>query len=141
VRDAIYAGSQSMNSIDETPEQVLQRIFDAYEDRGSPDRSKVSADLASNFDDFWLRQGNTSELIFNDAVIVESRATIIVTHFGYPHLALLRQSEDNLWRLEAIIPQCPACFSTGILFDNICCGSCGGTGWGTLGDLDFLVPH
>jgi hypothetical protein len=127
--------------MNETPEQVLQRVFDAYADRRAPDRSKVSADLTANFNDFELRQFSASELTFKNAVIVGSRSTIIAVYVGYPYLALLRQGEDSKWQLEAFVHQCTACFGYGIWLDNECCGSCGGTGWGTLGDLDFFVPH
>jgi hypothetical protein len=54
-----------------------------------------------------------------------------------PFLAVLKQGDDEQWRLDLIEFQCATCFGSGIDYSNEVCSTCGGTGWGLLGNVEF----
>ena len=53
-----------------------------------------------------------------------------------PKLALLVK-EGGKWKLQLITYQCLTCFGNGIMFTGGPCDTCGGTGWGDLGEVEF----
>jgi len=55
---------------------------------------------------------------------------LVTTGRGLPDLAHL-QLRDGKWRLYSLLPQCPGCFGSGILQDDVLCHVCGAKGWGS----------
>jgi hypothetical protein len=54
-----------------------------------------------------------------------------------PFLAVLVQGNDNVWRLNILEFQCVTCFGVGIDHSLGPCATCGGSGWGFLGSVEF----
>jgi hypothetical protein len=77
-----------------------------------------------------------STVMLSDALIVGKVAKIVVhARPDLPYLALLRQEEKG-WLLYKFTFQCITCFGVGVYGKDVC-NVCGGTGWGTLGELEF----
>ncbi len=55
--------------------------------------------------------------------------------YSLPYQALLEYLPTYGWTLNWLVAQCASCFGTGTA-DREICGTCGGSGWGTLNSVE-----
>jgi len=71
----------------------------------------------------WLDTGNYMKAILYDPA---------------PYLMVFRKDTDKQsWRLHLFSTQCLSCFGNGIMYGP--CDTCGGTGWGSIGEVEYCA--
>lgn len=102
-------------------------------------KASIGKFVTDEFDySIFLVEDNLSTSNISDGYIDDTVAKFLIYRHenDLPCLAILEQQQDGAWKLDILNFQCTSCFGEGV--DNYrICEVCGGTGWGTLGKLEF----
>lgn len=128
------------------PVEIIQFILDNWpvEKRHIwPKDAEEEAQLRKRFEPYLHETFNTSifaimihpdRLQVSKPLILDNIAKVLVQDETGKLLAVLEKNSH--WQVTIFTFQCATCFGEGIYGDEVC-NVCGGTGWGTLGNVEF----